>query len=64
MWRRRRHARSRRGALLIRGLPALGPESAKHRFALRRVRDTSPLSPKYSTNNDAYFEMASDLDAR
>ena len=37
----------------------MGPGSAKHRFALHRVRDTESVTPKYSTNNRAIYEMAS-----
>jgi hypothetical protein len=58
--------RLRRGALLIRGpsIIVMGPGSAKHRFALHRVRDTRHRFLKYSITNNAYYEMASRLDAR
>jgi hypothetical protein len=40
-------------------ITVMGPGSAKHRFALHRVRDTESVTPKYSTNNRAIYEMAS-----
>jgi len=42
----------------------MGPGSAKHRFALHRVRGTRLRFLKYSITNNAYYEMASRLDAR
>jgi hypothetical protein len=42
----------------------MGPGSAKHRFALHRVRDTRFPFLKYSTNNNADYEMASHRNAR
>jgi len=45
--------RLRRGVLLIRGPTMAGPGSAKHRFALHRVRDTRLSSLKYSRERTA-----------
>jgi hypothetical protein len=41
----------------------MGPGSAKHRFALHRVRDTRLSSLKYSIINHAIFIMVSRRDA-
>jgi hypothetical protein len=41
----------------------MGPGSAKHRFALHRVRDTRLSSLKYSIINHAIFIMALRRDA-
>jgi hypothetical protein len=50
--------RSAKRCALIRGpFIVVGPGSAKHHFALHRVRDTGAL--KYSINTAGVFEMAS-----